>query len=245
MTAITVSLALVAAAAVFGLLYWGGRSTEQESMIVPVGTAEPEPLPSPTRTAQARVTVTATPREAFIPKGWVSYRHPQGFSLAVPKGWTAVDDPERPRVEIRGKGSNGFLWVEWATPENPQDDQVAAWEELEKTILAEKGLPGYRRIGIRPLTYLGRPAADWEFTFESTADGTVRVIDRGFRTADGRHFALYWRVPDAEWSRDLHFFQNFARTFRFGSQAPGAEGRAPAPERSRKVPRTENSPGTP
>jgi hypothetical protein len=40
------------------------------------------------------------------------------------------------------------------------------------------------------------------------------VLDRGFRTADDRPFALYWQTLDSAWTRDLRLLKAFAATFR-------------------------------
>jgi hypothetical protein len=106
-----------------------------------------------------------------------------------------------------------MLIVEWTVPEKPRTDPALRWAELEKEIQAKGEFDGYKRIGIRPTTYLGRPAADWEFTRQR--GGTlIHVINRGFRTADGRHFALYWDTTDSRWEQDRHYFDQFVKTFR-------------------------------
>jgi serine/threonine protein kinase len=168
------------------------------------GTTTPVPNSSPAPTAD-------TPA---VPAGWERFRHKSGFSVAIPKGWVGRDNPTRNRVEFSGPGTPGFLWIESTEAEEKVTDPVKAWEALEAEILAKNGLRDYRRIGIRPLRYLGRPAADWEFTFQHDQDGLVRVLDRGFRMADGKPYALYWRVPADRWEQDLTYFRTFARTFR-------------------------------
>ena len=40
------------------------------------------------------------------------------------------------------------------------------------------------------------------------------MINRGFRTADGRHFALYWDTTGSRWDQDRHYFDQFVKTFR-------------------------------
>ncbi|SDG81332.1 Serine/threonine protein kinase [Sinosporangium album] len=224
--AVAVPLALASAGAAVWLALRGGETAEpppgsthvaiatasqaQRTSPSPPTTPRPAPSPSSSRTAQA----PATGRVA-VPPRWKPYRHPtMGYSLAIPPGWSATDHSTRSRTEIRSARGTSYLWVEWTTPEDPTGDPVRAMAELERRVLAEKSLPGYRRIAIRPLTYLGRPAADWEFTFTTTSEGTVHVIDRGFQTESGQHYVMYWRTPETEWHRNLHYFKAFARTFR-------------------------------
>jgi hypothetical protein len=42
----------------------------------------------------------------------------------------------------------------------------------------------------------------------------VRVLDIGFRTAEGRPYAMYWQAPLADWNKDLRLQKVFADTFR-------------------------------
>jgi hypothetical protein len=113
---------------------------------------------------------------------------------------------------MTGPGASGTLIVEWTVPEVAWVDPVRQWASLEKELKAKGEFRGYRRIGITPVKYLGIEAADWEFT-RVRGDELIHVINRGFRTADGRHFALYWETPDSRWARDRHYFETFAKTF--------------------------------
>jgi hypothetical protein len=135
-----------------------------------------------------------------------------GFSIALPSGWTEFQREPR-RVKFHGPGSSGYLQIDWTVPEDPERDPVRAFAKLERRVIAESKFTGYTRVGITPLTYLGRDAADWEFVWRLSA-GAAHVRDRGFRTADGRPFALYWQTLDSAWKRDLRFLRGFTGTFR-------------------------------
>ncbi|MFG1944530.1 protein kinase [Nonomuraea sp. NPDC048826] len=171
----------------------------------PAGDATPDPGTS----AGAQ-----DPAGRRVPAGWRVYRSPGGgFSVAMPRGWRVVKNPRRDSITFSGPGSPGMMIVEWTVPEGDHATPAAHWRALEREILAKGEFPGYARIRIRSLTYQGRPAADWEFT--RPRDGArIRVVNRGFTTADGRPFALYWETTAARWERDRRFFETFARTFR-------------------------------
>ncbi|MBG0829537.1 protein kinase [Planomonospora sp. ID67723] len=156
------------------------------------------------------VSPPATPSgDPVVPKGWRLHEDPLGFSLAIPRTWSVKRFSGRDRVEFRAPGSAAFLWVE--STEDPETDPVEHWEKVEEGGTADGVWPGYERISITPLTYLDRPAADWEFTFRR--DGVpVRVLDRGFRTADGTPYAIYWESPEATWDRAP--FDRLVKTFR-------------------------------
>jgi hypothetical protein len=226
-TALAVGIPLAVAAAgvtIFLLIngsLGGGSDTPGPGTSATAQGAGQSSATSPSPTTQATETTgpaTGTPSPSATnppatPAGWKVFRHESGFSIAIPKGWVGRDNPTRNRVEFSGPGTTGFLWVEWTEAENGTTDPVKAWESLEAEILAKNGLPEYQRIAITPISYRGRPAADWEFTFQHEQDGLVRVLDRGFRTTDGRPYALYWRVPADRWEQDLKYFEIFARTF--------------------------------
>src|SRR5690606_18075113 len=69
------------------------------------------------------------------------------------------------------------------SPENPATDPVASFTDLESRVLREGKFPGYRRLRLDRVEYLGRDAADWEFTYRLSS-GTAHVLDRGLRAAD-------------------------------------------------------------
>ncbi|MEU8249019.1 protein kinase [Nonomuraea sp. NPDC048916] len=189
---------------------------------VPIPTTQGSTGPTPTGAtptgaatsapASARPTPPATGRQ--VPDGWRAYRDTAGrFSIAVPHGWQATKHPVRDSVSVTRPGSPGTLIVEWTVPERPWTDPVRHWKDLEKVIQDRGEFTGYRRLAIDPTTYLGRPAADWEFT--RLRDGAlIHVINRGFRTADGRMYAIYWETTHSRWPRERRYFDTFAQTFR-------------------------------
>lgn len=173
-----------------------------------------EPTGEPTATGEPTGNVTPTRTENPVPAGWRAYRNAAGgFSVAVPRGWRAVKNPQRDSVTFSGPGTPGVMIVEWTVPEGDHATPADHWRALEREILRKGEFPGYERVAIRALEYQGRPAADWEFT--RSRDGTaIHVINRGFTTAGGRPFALYWETTGARWERDRRFFETFTATFR-------------------------------
>ncbi|MEU0571185.1 protein kinase [Nonomuraea sp. NPDC005983] len=183
--------------------------------VTPAPSTPATPAPStPSPSTSVTPSPTATPAKRPLPDGWRAYTSPLGgFSIALPEGWKAVKDRTRDSITLSGAGSPGRMIVEWTVPERTWADPERRWEALEKEIQAKGEFTGYTRIGITPLTYLGRPAADWEFT-RQRGGSLIHVVNRGFRTAAGRPFALYWETPDSRWQQDRHYFDTFARTFR-------------------------------
>ncbi len=219
--------AAVVAAAVLGA---GGALLATRSASTP-GPDVAAPAPSTTQPTEQAKTPARTPAEtpATDPserptrdpspsqpprEGWRPHRNAEGgFTISLPRGWRAVKHPTRDSVTLSGPGTTGVMIVEWTVPDQPWTSAVRHWEALEQEILGQGAFRDYRRIDIRPVRYLGRAAADWEFT-RTVKGKRIHVINRGFLTADGRPFALYWETPESRWKRDRHYFDSFVATFR-------------------------------
>ncbi|MCK2220865.1 serine/threonine protein kinase [Actinomadura sp. ATCC 31491] len=214
--------AAVAALAVLG----AGGFLLREHWATPAATTT---TTSASTQAQASATATAPPTTAppdtpsptpsrsparSLPAGWRAVTNKEGgFTIGLPKGWQASKNPTRDSISVTGPGTPGELIVEWTVPDLPWQDPKAHWLALEKEIRAKGEFEGYTRIGITGVRYLGLKAADWEFTRMRSGE-LIHVINRGFHTADGRPFALYWEAPDSRWAQDRRYFDAFAKTFR-------------------------------
>ncbi|MEV4566555.1 protein kinase [Nonomuraea sp. NPDC049419] len=178
-------------------------------------TQEPTEEPSEEPSEELTDDPAEEPRdEPEIPEGWRPYRNADGrFQLAVPAEWQVKKTDGRDSVSVTGPGTPGKLLVEWTVPDITWTDPERHWILLEAEIKKKGEFQRYRRIGIKSTEFLGRPAADWEFT--RVRDGvTIHVLNRGLRTADGRPFAVYWETTHARWAQDRHYFYDFLETFR-------------------------------
>ncbi|NUP79517.1 MAG: hypothetical protein HOV96_18430, partial [Nonomuraea sp.] len=167
---------------------------------------------TPTETPTETPTPTISGRP--VPAGWRTLTSAAGrFSVAMPKTWKATKTPSRDSIRFTGPGTPGAMIIEWTVPDIPWQDPERHWIGLEKEIQAKKEFEGYTRIGITPTRYLGLQAADWEFT-RMREGQLIHVINRGFHTADGRPYALYWETLDSRWAADRRYFDAFTKTFR-------------------------------
>ncbi|TGB03291.1 serine/threonine-protein kinase [Streptomyces sp. MZ04] len=135
-----------------------------------------------------------------------TYKHSQGFSIGLPKGWkyqsTAI-------AGARFSGPDGQkLLIGWTT--TPKDDPVADWKNQESGMVRSQ----YKRIRIEKVGFRGWNTADWEFTY---VDGGTkyRSIDRGFVVNGGLGYGMMYTAKAADWDSDRRrdTWQTFTRTF--------------------------------
>jgi len=176
------------------------------------------PTPTASRTTSAP-SPSPTPSAGALPPGFHRYTAPEGFSVALPKGWKRVHTSRAgdlsTRVTFGADGDPRTLAVTYSTVVG--SDPVAVWRDNVQPQLEKDD--GFQRIGeIKATTYQGHKAADMEWLSE--ADGTrVRTFGRGFLLGGGRGFSLRWTTPAADWNDSANrlALDTFLRTFRVTS----------------------------
>ena len=170
------------------------NGTEDQSSAPPT---TPTPTPTPTKTASPTASTG-------LPPGYREYHSPEGFSIALPKGWKPLDTSRQEdlayRVTFGASGDPRTLAVTYSKAVGA--DAVAVWRDDVEPGLEDN--PGYERLGdIRATTYQGREAADMQWVEE--VDGTeVRTFGRGFLIGEGRGYSLRWTTPAADWKDDAN-----------------------------------------
>ncbi|MFD0414154.1 serine/threonine-protein kinase [Streptomyces sp. NPDC127108] len=135
-----------------------------------------------------------------------TYKHAQGFSIGLPKGWKFRTTD---RAGARFTGPNGQkLLIGW-TP-TPKDNPVADWKNQELGMRRAQ----YDRIRIEKVDFRGWNTADWEFTY---VDGGTkyRSVDRGFVVNGGLGYGLMYTAKADDWGSDQRrdAWRTFTRTF--------------------------------
>ena len=142
-----------------------------------------------------------------VPAGFRRYADPTGFSLVIPTPWTVT----RKGSDVTfHSGGRAYLLVPQTT--QPAADALVDWQDQERA--ASPTFPGYQRIRLERVSFhSGWDAADWEFRW-TPSGGTLHVLDRNLRVSDRRAYALYWSVPEQDWSRMWRTFIVIADSFR-------------------------------
>ncbi|MBK3638527.1 serine/threonine protein kinase, partial [Streptomyces sp. MBT97] len=175
--------------------------------------------PSRSAATSPAASPSASATAGTLPEGYRVYHAPQGFSVALPRGWkpleTALGADRAYRVTFGAAGDPRTLAVTYSESAGP--DPVAVWrDDVEPDLKKDEG---FRRLGdIRAVTYQGYKAADMEWLVDE--DGTqVRTFGRGLLLGGHRSFSLRWTTPAAQWDRSANreAQATFLRTFRPGS----------------------------
>ncbi|MFE0172771.1 protein kinase [Streptomyces sp. NPDC059002] len=135
-----------------------------------------------------------------------TYKHSQGFSIGLPKGWKYQSTGS---AGARFGGPNGQkLLIGWT--HTPKDNPVADWKSQENYMVR----PQYDRIRIEKVGFRGWNTADWEFTY---VDGGTkyRSIDRGFVVNGGLGYGMMYTAKADDWgsAERKDAWRTFTRTF--------------------------------
>jgi eukaryotic-like serine/threonine-protein kinase len=146
---------------------------------------------------------------AAVPAGYHRFTNSTGFSIGVPNGWVISHDGHYVYVTDPSDG-NIFLLIDQS--DSPNADPLADWEQQQAN-RADSYLD-YHLIRLQSVSYpQAEKAADWEFTY--SRDGTlVHILNRNVLANVHHAYALYWSVPESDWTADYHYFKTFAATFR-------------------------------
>ncbi|MFG2643279.1 serine/threonine-protein kinase [Streptomyces sp. NPDC048370] len=158
--------------------------------------------------------VTKAPTQDALPAGWHRVEDPEGFSLAVPKGWKRQSDGD----SIDYTPDNGRHRIRISVDPTPDfENPYVHVLDLEKTL--KKRLQ-YKRIKLNQNTYRDQVrSARWEFTWYEKQEfpGPRHAIDQMYFEDDGTEYALFMASPESSWETTREQFDIVLRHWR----APG------------------------
>ncbi|MZD08556.1 serine/threonine protein kinase, partial [Streptomyces sp. SID5785] len=146
--------------------------------------------PAPTVTVTARPTRTGPPATG-APAGYRTASDPEGFRLAVPKGYKrSVDGP---RVFYKSPGGTFRIGIKAVTPP-PAGGPGAV--QRRSAAAGPKNNPGYRDGRVTDTQHHGGAAARWEFTWDgfSAGEGARHTVDLCW-VQGGRMYDVWVSAP--------------------------------------------------
>ncbi|MFC8666210.1 protein kinase [Streptomyces sp. NPDC057199] len=153
-----------------------------------------------------------------VPDGWERVDDPQGFSLALPKGWKRQVE----NTQVDYTPDNGEHFVRIAVDDSPDfDTPYTHLLDLEEQL---GRLQDYRRVGLEENTFRDRPGALWDFTWTALSKDTEfpgprRAIEQAYLSRDGVEYVIYMSSPVADWDTAKERFDTILRSWR----PPGAQ----------------------
>jgi tRNA A-37 threonylcarbamoyl transferase component Bud32 len=152
--------------------------------------------------------------EGGVPEGWERVEDPEGFSLALPKGWKR--QVMGTQIDYTPDNREHFLRIAVdPTPDfdSPYHHQLDLEEQLRTT------RPEYRRVGLKENIFRDRPGALWDFTWTAPAKDTEfpgprRAIEQMYLSRDGVEYTIYMSAPAADWDTAEEQFYAVLRSWR-------------------------------
>jgi hypothetical protein len=141
---------------------------------------------------------------AGLPSGWIWFRDPTGFALALPAGWQR--SMSGTVVCFQEPQGDGAFTVDSAA--------LVTRRPLNYFQSQEKAgrLPGYRRISMDNLL-LRRGGADWEYTWRPDSDTVQHERRVLLAVTDRRSYLLKWTTSDAGWTSSLRLERQLVTFF--------------------------------
>ncbi|MFD3930598.1 protein kinase [Streptomyces sp. NPDC058614] len=217
----TIALVVVAAALVGGggaaaMKYaddWrtgaGGVTSSEE----PGGSGESGSTEEPSATPSPQASESGQPATGALPEGWVRVDDPEGFSLALPKGWERQLDGTQ--IDYTPDGGEHFVRI--AVDDSPDFDnpylhQVDLEQQLTK-------LSDYHRVSMEANTFRDCDGALWDFTWtalpkDTSFPGPRRAIEQTYLSRDGVEYVIYMSAPAADWATTREQFDTVLKGWR-------------------------------
>ncbi|GAQ60932.1 serine/threonine-protein kinase PknA [Streptomyces scabiei] len=149
-----------------------------------------------------------------VPGGWKRVEDPEGFSLALPRGWKR--QVKGTQIDYTPDDREHFLRI--AVDDSPDFDSPYHHQlDLEEQLRAAR--PEYDRVSLKENIFRDRPGALWDFTWTAPAKDTEfpgprRAIEQMYLSRDGVEYTVYMSAPAADWKTAEEQFYAVLRSWR-------------------------------
>lgn len=168
---------------------------------------QPPPVtPHPTVTVTRQQTPTAAHRNA--PSGYRAVHDPDGYTLAVPDGFTR--DPQGERIFYMSPGQTFRIGIKVSDPVVGGPLVVMRSADVD----GPSTNPGYHDGRVTSTTHAGRSAALWEFTWDgfTKAEGARHTYDLCWEE-EGRMYDVWVSAPVGRVTEAKEYFDVAVDTF--------------------------------
>ncbi|MDX3614949.1 serine/threonine-protein kinase [Streptomyces europaeiscabiei] len=149
-----------------------------------------------------------------VPEGWERVEDPEGFSLALPKGWKR----QVTGTQIDYTPDKGEHFLRVAVDDSPDFDSPYHHQlDLEEQVRTRSD---YQQVTLEENIYRDRPGALWDFTWTAPATSTEfrpgprRAIEQMYLSRDGVEYTIYMSSPAADWDTAEEQFYAVLRSWR-------------------------------
>lgn len=165
----------------------------------PSGSASPSPLTSPTPSPSAS-TDPGVVGGTEVPAGTERVTDPEGFSFAVPDGWTRQSvNPERPG-QITYTGTTGREEFLVGVVTDAPYTSYGNFTNIEKHTKSASDKSDYERIRLERNTFQGRSGAIWEYTYTDDVGRTIHALNQSYIAENGTEYAIQLSWREDFWS---------------------------------------------
>lgn len=203
---------LLGGGATAGILVWQNGDDDKPAVTTkddkPSAKSSDEPGEEPDRQVSERP-ATETPEpdgsegpgeaaEDGVPAGTERVTDTEGFSFAVPEGWTRqAVDPERPgQITYAGSGREEFLvGVVTAAPYTSYENFLNIEKHTEKA--PDKS--DYRRVRMEVNSFEGQEGAFWEYTYTDKSGRGIHALNQSYIADDGTEYAIQLSWRESAW----------------------------------------------
>ncbi|KAB8192287.1 protein kinase [Nonomuraea phyllanthi] len=164
-----------------------------------------EPVTPTPLAATSPTTSTPGGDPSPAPAGYTEHEA-AGFAVAVPEGWKETTSGGA--TTFSGPKDSGIrITVREAAPQT--DGGLAALGKKE----AAGGVEGYIQVRLQKVGYRGWRAADWEYTYTTSAGVPMHAQTRYVTVGDGAAYTIAFDLPELTWDEQAEARKVFLDTF--------------------------------
>ncbi|MEU1025348.1 hypothetical protein ABZ366_25315, partial [Streptomyces sp. NPDC005904] len=173
------------------------RSGEPSQEPSPVVSQEP---PGPESSDSSDTEASGGGEDSEVPAGSERVTDSEGFSFAVPTGWTRQTvNPERPGQITYADPTGREQFLVGVVVDAPYTS-YENFTNIEDHTKSASDKSDYRRIQLERNTFRGRDGALWEYTYTDEVGRTIHALNQSYIAENGTEYAIQLSWREDFWS---------------------------------------------